>query len=79
MLDDRIESVVFRVEEFKSQLERMHQSLTSAFGETEELHKQMPLLKELFARIEQVEVSTSVHTHGGGRTRSYICWKLFSN
>ena len=58
MLDDRIESVVFRVEEFKSQLERMHQSLTSAFREMEELHKQMPLLKELFARIEQVEVST---------------------
>ena len=56
LLDDRIESVVFRVEEFKSQLEHMHQNMTSSSEKIEELHGHTHLLKELFSQIDQVEV-----------------------
>lgn len=56
-LDERIENVVFRVEEFKRQLEWMHQNITSCSGKTHELYEHTQQLKELFRRIDQVEVS----------------------
>ena len=56
MLDERIEGVVFRVEEFKRQLDWMHQNITSSSKKMQELYEQSQHLKELFQRIDQVEV-----------------------
>ena len=56
LVDDRIESVVLRVDEFKKQLETMHENLTSSSEKMQELHEKMRMLKELFKRIDQVEV-----------------------
>ena len=56
LLDDRIESVVLRVDEFKKQLETMHGNLASSSEKMQDLHEKMRMLKELFKRIDQVEV-----------------------
>ena len=56
LVDDRIESVVLRVDEFKKQLETMNENLTSSSEKMQELHEKMRMLKELFKRIDQVEV-----------------------
>ncbi len=49
--------MVFRVEEFKRQLEWMHQNITSNSTKMQELYEHTQHLKELFHRIDQVEVS----------------------
>ena len=56
LLDDRIESVVLRVDEFKKQLETMHENIASSSEKMEALHEKMTMLKELFKRIDQAEV-----------------------
>ena len=55
-LDERIESVVFRVEEFKQQLSRMHSNITSTSDKMGQLHDNTEQLKALYKRIDQVEV-----------------------
>ena len=59
-LDERIESVVFRVEEFKQQLSRMHSNITSTSDKMRQLHGNTEQLKALYTRIDQVEVRTRV-------------------
>ena len=56
VLDERVQSVVFRVEEFKQQLDHMHQNITSCSDKMQEVYEHMQQLKELFQRIDQVEV-----------------------
>ena len=57
LLDDRIESVLLRVDEFKKQLETMHENTASNSEKMQDLHDKMRMLKDLFKRIDQVEVS----------------------
>ena len=47
---------MFRVEEFKSQLEHVHQNMMSSAEKMEDLHRHTKQLKELLARVDQVEV-----------------------
>lgn len=56
MLDDRIEGVVFRVEEFKSQLDHVQQHMISNAEKVDDLHSHVQQLKELYARVDQVQV-----------------------
>jgi uncharacterized coiled-coil DUF342 family protein len=56
--------VVLRVDEFKKQLETMNENLTSSSEKMEELHKKMRMLKELFNRIDQVEVNLDFLCNG---------------
>ena len=56
LLDDCIETVVVRVEEFKQQLDVMHKNITSSSNKMEELHEKTQQLTELFQRIDQIEV-----------------------
>ncbi len=50
--------MVFRVEEFKRQLEWMHQNITSCSGKTQELYEHTQQLKDLYNRIDQLEVNS---------------------
>ena len=52
---------MFRVEEFKRQLDWMHQNIASSSSKTQELHEHTQPLGELFQRIDQVEVSAVQH------------------
>ena len=63
VLDERVQSVVFRVEEFKQQLDHMHQNITSCSDKTQEVYEHMQQLKELFQRIDQVEVGCLTFSH----------------
>ncbi len=56
-LDERIESIVFRVEEFQRQLDWMHQNVTSTSEKVSDIHLQAQGFKELFNKIDQIEVS----------------------
>lgn len=56
VLDDRIEGVVFRVEEFKSQLEHVQHSMVCNAEKIDDLHSHVRQLKDLYARVDQVEV-----------------------
>ena len=56
LLDDRIESVVFRVEEFKSQLEHVQHNMVSNAEKVDDIHSYVQQLKDLYARVDQVEV-----------------------
>ena len=47
---------MLRVDEFKKQLETMHENLTGSSEKMQELHEKIRMLKELFKRIDQVEV-----------------------
>ena len=55
-LDERIQSIVFRVEEFQRQLEWMHQNVTSTSEKVSDIHLQAQEFKELFHKIDQIEV-----------------------
>lgn len=44
------------MDEFKKQLETMHENLSSSSEKMQELHEKMRMLKELFKRIDQAEV-----------------------
>lgn len=55
-LDERIEQVSFRVEEFQQQLSWMHQNVSSTSEKVSIVHSKMEQLKTLFERIDQVEV-----------------------
>ena len=56
MLDDRIEGVVFRVEEFKSQLEHVQHNMVCNAEKVDDLHSYTQQLKDLYARVDQVDV-----------------------
>ena len=56
VLDDRIEGVVFRVEEFKSQLEHVQRNMISNAEKVDDLHSHVQQLKDLYARVDQVQV-----------------------
>jgi len=60
VLDERVQSVVFRVEEFKQQLDHMHQNITSSSNKMQEAYEHMQQLRELFQRIDQVEAFLGV-------------------
>ena len=47
---------MFRVEEFQRQLDWMHQNVTSTSEKVSELHIQTQRFKELFDKIDQIEV-----------------------
>lgn len=55
-LDERIQSIVFRVEEFQRQLEWMHQNVTSTSEKVSDVHLQVQAFKTLFQKIDQIEV-----------------------
>lgn len=55
-LDERIEQIVFRVEEFQQQLLWMHQNVSSTSEKVSIVHAKLDQLKALFERIDQVEV-----------------------
>ena len=57
VMDDRIESVVFRVEEFKSQLEHVQHNMICNAEKIDDLHSYVQQLKELYARVDQVQVN----------------------
>ncbi len=59
-LDERIENVVFRVEEFKAQLAHMHTNISSTSDKMRHLHDNSEQLKTLYTRIDQVEVRWTV-------------------
>ena len=56
-LDERIQSIVVRVEEFQQQLDWMHQNMTSTSEKMSELYAKTQQLHHLFNRIDQVEVT----------------------
>ena len=56
VLDDRIEGVVFRVEEFKSQLEHVQHNMVCNAEKVDDLHSYTQQLKDLYARVDQVDV-----------------------
>ena len=57
---------MLRVDEFKKQLETMHENLSSSSEKMQELHEKMRMLKELFKRIDQAEV------------RLFLCYGYFT-
>ena len=57
MLDERIEGVVFRVEEFKQQLVHLHDNIATSSDKMAELQSNTAQLAQLFQRVDQVEVS----------------------
>ena len=57
LLDDRIEGVVFRVEEFKSQLDHVQHNMVCNAEKVDDLHSYAQQLKDLYARADQVEVT----------------------
>ena len=63
-LDDRIEQIVFRVEEFKQQLLWMHQNVSSTSEKVSIVHAKLEQLMALFERIDQVEVCVVACYHG---------------
>ncbi|XP_064393136.1 biogenesis of lysosome-related organelles complex 1 subunit 4-like [Halichondria panicea] len=62
-LDERIENVVFRVEEFKAQLAHMHTNISSTSDKMRHLHDNSEQLKTLYTRIDQVEAFVSLVGH----------------
>ena len=59
MLDDRIEGVVFRVEEFKSQLEHVQRNMISNAEKVDDLHSHVQQLKDLYTRVDQIQVCSN--------------------
>ncbi|XP_003384747.1 PREDICTED: uncharacterized protein LOC100633886 [Amphimedon queenslandica] len=59
-LDERIQSIHFRVEEFERQLEWMHQNVTSTSEKVSELHSHTLKLNDLFNKIDQIETFVNV-------------------
>lgn len=57
VMDDRIEGVVFRVEEFKSQLEHVQHNMVCNSEKVDDLHSYAQHLKDLYTRVDQVGVS----------------------
>ena len=70
VLDDRIEGVVFRVEEFKSQLEHVQHNMVSNAEKVDDLHSYSQQLKDLYTRVDHVEVFT---TSLGTYTNPKVC------
>ena len=48
---------MLRVDEFKKQLETMNENISSSSEKMQDLHDRMKMLKDLFKRIDQVEVN----------------------
>lgn len=69
-MDDRIEGVVFRVEEFKSQLEHVQHNMVSNAEKVDDLHSYSQQLKDLYTRVDHVEVFT---TSLGTYTNPKVC------
>jgi hypothetical protein len=61
-LDERIQSIAFRVEEFQRQLEWMYQNVTSTSEKVLELHLYMENFIELFDKIDQIEAFIQIVT-----------------
>lgn len=57
LMDDRIEGVVFRVEEFKSQLEHVQHNMVCNSEKMDDLHSYVQHLKDLYTRVDQVGVN----------------------
>ena len=64
---------MLRVDEFKKQLETMHENIASSSDKMQDLHERMRMLKDLFKRIDQVEV----RLYRPGYIRA--CWLLPNN
>lgn len=72
-MDDRIEGVVFRVEEFKSQLEHVQHNMVCNSEKVDDLHSYAQHLRDLYTRVDQVGVSyIGIYCKLNNRSRSNL-------